>query len=266
MNLLLRKKFSPSSRNLATLEILRISLPWLLIICINLGELLLQSKWEDYRYGDSLAYQTYLAFAIGAATPKPKRIYKKHDSPMIKTTTTSPKETPSKKKSAPAKKDVSSKKSSRKQSTSVQIRDTPGVFVSKKKTPATTDKSEGIDLLSEVALLEDAQMNKVLKRSKRETHSLQPSGADDGVGSQPKVPDEPKGKTIGTNEGTGTKLVVLDVPKDQCESKNESWGESGDDDDSNDDDASDDDGNDDDGNRTCGDNTVKNERLNLIEG
>ncbi|GJY58678.1 hypothetical protein Tco_0458570 [Tanacetum coccineum] len=65
------------------------------------------SKDEDYQvYGalipavmtnpkirDSPAYQTYLAFATGAATPKPKRIYKKHDSPMIKITTTSPEET-----------------------------------------------------------------------------------------------------------------------------------------------------------------------------
>ncbi|GJY82328.1 retrovirus-related pol polyprotein from transposon TNT 1-94 [Tanacetum coccineum] len=65
------------------------------------------SKDEDYQvYGalipavmtnpkirDSPAYQTYLAFTTGAATLKPKRIYKKHDSPMIKTTTTSPEET-----------------------------------------------------------------------------------------------------------------------------------------------------------------------------
>ncbi|GJX53234.1 hypothetical protein Tco_0281603 [Tanacetum coccineum] len=44
MNLLLKKKFSPSSRNLAILEILRISMSWLLIICINHGELFLQSS------------------------------------------------------------------------------------------------------------------------------------------------------------------------------------------------------------------------------
>ncbi|GJY52602.1 hypothetical protein Tco_0443449 [Tanacetum coccineum] len=146
-------------------------------------------------------------------------------------------------KSAPAKKDVSSKKPLRKQSTGVQIRDTPGVSVSKNKAPATTDRSKGINLLFEAALLEDAQMKKVSKRSKRETHSHQASGSGDGVGSQPKVPDELQDKTIGTDEGTGTKLGVPDVPKDQSESENESWGESGDDDDSNDDDVSDDDGN-----------------------
>ncbi|GKA94940.1 hypothetical protein Tco_0816978, partial [Tanacetum coccineum] len=124
---------------------------------------------------------------------------------MIKIITTSPEESPSKKK------------------------DTPGVSVSKKKAPSTTDKSKGIDLLSEAALLEDTQMEKVLKQSKRKTHSLQPSGSGDGVGSQPKVSDEPK--------------------------------ESGDDDDINDDDSddvSDDDGNDDnsddDGNNDASDN------------
>nr|GFD61308.1 hypothetical protein [Tanacetum cinerariifolium] len=46
------------------------------------------------------------------------------------------------KKYAPAKKDVSSKKTSRKQSTGVQIKDTPGVSVSKKKAPATIDRSK----------------------------------------------------------------------------------------------------------------------------
>ncbi|GJU52984.1 hypothetical protein Tco_1226698 [Tanacetum coccineum] len=147
---------------------------------------------------------------VGAATLKPKRIYKKHDSPMIKRTTTSPEETPSKRKSAPAKKDVSSKKPSRKQSTGVQIKDTP----------------------------EDAQIKKFLKWSKRETYSLQASGLGNGVGSQPKVPDEPKGKITGKNEGT----------------------ESEDDDDSNDDDSDDvcdDDGNDDD-NDNDGNNDASN--------
>ncbi|GJV89726.1 hypothetical protein Tco_1533664 [Tanacetum coccineum] len=117
-------------------------------------------------------------------------------------------------------------KPSRKQSTGVKIRDTTGLSVLKKKAPATTNKSKGIDLLSEVALLEDAQMKKVLKQSKRETHSQQACGSSDGVGSQPKVLDKLQDKAIGTNEGT----------------------ESGDDDDSNEDDSNDDDFSDDDGN------------------
>ncbi|GKB45783.1 hypothetical protein Tco_0896536 [Tanacetum coccineum] len=75
---------------------------------------------------------------------------------------------------------------------------------------------------------------------------LHTSDSDDGVGSQPKVPDKLKEKTTSTNEGTGTIPGVLDVPKDQSESENESWGDSGDDDDSNDDDI--DDNSDDDSN------------------
>nr|GEY45344.1 hypothetical protein [Tanacetum cinerariifolium] len=47
------------------------------------------------------------------------------------------------KKSEHAEKDVSSKKPSRKQSSGAQIRDTPGVSVSKKKAPTTTDRSKG---------------------------------------------------------------------------------------------------------------------------
>ncbi|GJY28808.1 hypothetical protein Tco_0404575 [Tanacetum coccineum] len=129
---------------------------------------------------ESPAYQTYFAFATREATPNPKRIYKKTSSPIIKTRTTSPKETPSKKKTAPVVKYVSSKKPSRKKPTGVQIRDTPGVSVSKKKAPINTKKSKGIELLSEAALLEDAQMKKALKKSKRETHSHQKSGSGDG--------------------------------------------------------------------------------------
>ncbi|GKB06283.1 hypothetical protein Tco_0834516 [Tanacetum coccineum] len=198
---------------------------------------------------DSKEYKIYLAFATGKATPKKARKFKKKFSPSKKQTLIleeeHAKKTETAKKFAPAKKDVSLKKTSRKQSSGVQIRDTLGVSVSKKKASATIDRSKGIDLLSEAASLEDAQMKNVLKRGKRETCSHQSSGSGDGVDSQPKVLDELQDKIIGTNEGTSTKLRVPDVPKDQSASENESWGESGDDDDSNDD-VSDDDGNDDD--------------------
>ncbi|GJY46109.1 hypothetical protein Tco_0435172 [Tanacetum coccineum] len=70
----------------------------------------------------------------------------------------------------------------------VIIRDTPGVSVSKKKAHAKGD----------------------------------------GVGSQPKVPDDFKDKTTGADEGTGTKPGVPDVPTYESDSDNES--ENGDDD------------------------------------
>ncbi|GKC35669.1 hypothetical protein Tco_1048053 [Tanacetum coccineum] len=200
----------------------------------NLGTMRFVSKDEDTQvYGaliptivttlkirDSLAYQTYHAFATGAATPKTKRIYKKPASPMIKTTTTSLEETPSKKKSAPAKKDVSSKNPLRKQLIGVQIRDTPDVSISKKKAPATTDTSKGIELLSDVALLEEAQLKKVLKRSKREMNIHQACGLSDGANLESEVPDELKGYGNETNE-QGDEDDVLESDDDHQHANNE---------------------------------------------
>ncbi|GJX16305.1 hypothetical protein Tco_0217137 [Tanacetum coccineum] len=71
------------------------------------------------------------------------------------------------KKSTPAKKDVSSKKPSRKQSTG------------------------GIELLSDAALLEEAQLKKALKRSKRDTF-LQAGGSSEEAYSKLNVPNKPK--------------------------------------------------------------------------
>ncbi|GJT95536.1 retrovirus-related pol polyprotein from transposon TNT 1-94 [Tanacetum coccineum] len=194
----------------------------------------LRVRIEDYqKYGglipedminqaikDLKEYKIYLAYATGTATSKKERKFKKPASPSKRQTLVLEDEPAKKpkqakhpeptKKSTPAKEDVSSKKPSRKKSTGVVIRDTP-----------------------------IAQLKKVLKRSKQDTHMLHASGSDDGVGSQPKVPDELQDKTTGTNKGIGTILRIPDVPKDQSESENESWGESGDDDDSNDDDDND---------------------------
>ncbi|GJS85617.1 hypothetical protein Tco_0752158 [Tanacetum coccineum] len=139
----------------------------------------------------------------------------------------------------PVEKPKQAKKPAKKSTTvptaGVVLRDTPGVFVLKKKTSAKVDRGKGMDLLYDVALLEAAQLTKTLKKSKLETHKLHASGLDDGVSSQPKVLDEQQDKTTGINERTGTKPGVPDVPKDQSESENESWGNSKDDD-SNDDD------------------------------
>ncbi|GJR41941.1 hypothetical protein Tco_1310044 [Tanacetum coccineum] len=147
---------------------------------------------------DSPSYQTYLAFATGAATPKTKRIYKKPASPSKKRTLVTVEEEVPK----PLKKVVPSKKPSRKQSTGVKIQDTPGMYVLKKKAPATIVKSKGINLLSEAALLEEAQLKKVLKKSKQEITIHQAGGSGDGTGSKPGVPDEPKGKSVDIHEGT----------------------------------------------------------------
>ncbi|GJU26935.1 hypothetical protein Tco_1165556 [Tanacetum coccineum] len=173
----------------------------------------------------SAAYKTYLSLATGAVTPKKVRKFKKLVSPLKKKTLVIIEEPES------AKKVVPFKKPSRKQSTSVQIRDTPGVSVSKKKAPATTNRSKGIDLLSEAALFEEVQVKRVLKRSRRETTIHQAGGSGDGASFQPEVLDEPKGKSIDTHEGTGMKPMVSNVSKaDSSESEYESWGDSGDED------------------------------------
>nr|GEV48247.1 hypothetical protein [Tanacetum cinerariifolium] len=86
---------------------------------------------------------------------------------------------------------------------------TPDVSVSKKKASATTDRCKGIDLLSEAALLEDSQMKKVLKQSKRETHSSQASGSVNGVGSQPNALDELQNDDVNDDDGN----------EDECDDK-----------------------------------------------
>ncbi|GJT43721.1 hypothetical protein Tco_0952436 [Tanacetum coccineum] len=154
-----------------------------------LGTLKYVSKTEDYqKYGalipeqminqtikDSKEYKIYLAFATGKSTPKKARKFKKIASPSKKQTLVLEEE--------PAK---NPKRAKHPEPTK---KDTPDVSVSKKKALATTDRSKGIDLLSETALLEDAQMKK--------------------------VHDELQDKTTGTNEGTGTILGVPDSDDDQ---------------------------------------------------
>ncbi|GJT83959.1 hypothetical protein Tco_1058301 [Tanacetum coccineum] len=142
------------------------------------------SKYDDYQvYGallhevmtnqkmrDSPAYKTYLIFATGTTSLKKVREFKKPASPLRKGTLVTIEE----EEHEPAKK--------------------------VKKAPTTTDRSKGIDLLSEAALLEEAQ-----------------------------VPNEPKGKSIDTHEGTSLKPGVTNVSKtDSSESEYESWGNSGD--------------------------------------
>nr|GFA12473.1 hypothetical protein [Tanacetum cinerariifolium] len=210
-----------------------------------LGTLKFVSKTKDYqKYGalipkeminqaikDSKAYKIYLDFVTKKATPKKARKFKKNASPSQKLTIVLEEEHAKKPKRAKkpkpvkqakiAKKAALAKKSSTMQTTSVVIRDTPGVSVSKTKAQAKVDRGKCMDLLFDVTLLETAQLKKVLKKSKQDTHMLHASGSDDGVGSQPKVLDELKEKKTGTNEGTGTIPGVPDVPKDQSESENE---------------------------------------------
>nr|GEV71205.1 hypothetical protein [Tanacetum cinerariifolium] len=144
---------------------------------------------------DSNAYKTYLAYGTNATSPKIKRKVKRHASPSKKRTLVTVEE----EEPEPAKKVVPTKKTATKrQYSSVQIRDTPGVSVSKKKAPAKVARRKGIELLSDAALLEEAQLKKALKRSKRETNIHQAGGSSEGADFESDVPDKPKGKLIDT--------------------------------------------------------------------
>ncbi|GKC53544.1 hypothetical protein Tco_1076289 [Tanacetum coccineum] len=196
---------------------------------------------------DSDSYKTYYAIATGAEPPKPKKTQKKSDSAI------SSEETPSKKKPAKAKKDVPSTK---KPATKPKP--------TKKKAPVKADRGKGLNVLSEVALSEAAQLKEATKRSKKDFHISHASGSGDGTDFESGVPDEQQRKISGTDEGTGTKPGVPDVPKYDSKSEKESWGDSGEEDDDDEDDSedeSDDDkGNDDDGDNDDNDDDSDHER------
>ncbi|GJZ50365.1 hypothetical protein Tco_0604555, partial [Tanacetum coccineum] len=162
---------------------------------------LLPEGMTNQKMRDSPAYKTYLAFTTGAATPKKARKFKKPASP-------------SKKKALVAVEELADKL---------------------KKAPAKAERSKGIELLSDAALLEEAQLKRAIKKSRRETNIHQAGGSSEGTDLESEVPDEPKGKSIDTSERTGLKPGVPYVSKaDSFKSEYESWGDSDDDNDDDD--------------------------------
>ncbi|GJY32946.1 hypothetical protein Tco_0417415 [Tanacetum coccineum] len=114
------------------------------------------------------------------------------------------------------------KKSSDAPTAGVVIRETPVKSLSKKNEKITVEKHKGIDLLSKVALTEQAQYEEVRKKSLRDFHKTHPSG----LGTVTKItPSVAKIKPYITNEGTCVKPGVPDVTKEEStESEAESWG------------------------------------------
>nr|GEX98710.1 hypothetical protein [Tanacetum cinerariifolium] len=151
---------------------------------------------------NSTAYKTYLAFATRATNSKKARKFKKPASPSKKKTLVAMEEPVDK----PAKKPAT-----RRQSAGVQIRDTPGVSVSKKKAPTKIERSKRIELMSKAVKLKEAPMKKAIKRSKREIDIHQAGCLSEGFDLELKVPNEQKGKSIDTSEGTGLKPKLRDV-------------------------------------------------------
>ncbi|GJR21026.1 hypothetical protein Tco_0969553 [Tanacetum coccineum] len=113
----------------------------------------------------------------------------------------------------------------------VVIRETPEMPLSKKKEKVDVTRGKGIELLSQVALNEDAQFEEVRKKNMRDFHKTHPSGS--GIVTKT-TPSAAKIKPSVTSEGTGAKPRVPEVTKEESsKSEAESWGN--DEDDSNND-------------------------------
>ncbi|GJX43009.1 hypothetical protein Tco_0259685 [Tanacetum coccineum] len=122
---------------------------------------------EDIR--NSKSYKEYYAITLGAEPPKTKATVKKKQVGSDKTKTPLTAKGKRLKTSAKAAKPA------------------------KKKQPAKTSKAKGLTVLSGVALIEAKQMKLATKRSLIQTHSSHASGsgADEGTGDIPGVPDVP---------------------------------------------------------------------------
>ncbi|GJZ01192.1 hypothetical protein Tco_0519153, partial [Tanacetum coccineum] len=172
---------------------------------------------------ETKAYKTYLGYAIGVTLSKKARKFNKPASPKLSTVPASSEEPTRKSKRVkrPA------KKSSDAPTSGVVIREIPMKSLTKNKEKMTVKKRKGIDLLSEVALTEEAQYEKVHKKSLRDFHKTHPSGS----GTITKLaPSAAKIKPSVTNEETGAKPRVPDVTEEEStKSEAESWGRDEDD-------------------------------------
>nr|GEZ99984.1 hypothetical protein [Tanacetum cinerariifolium]GFA22726.1 hypothetical protein [Tanacetum cinerariifolium] len=182
-----------------------------------LGMLKFVSKYEENKvYGKSIpdvmlskevmetkVYKTYLAFATGNVIPKKAR---KRTTSHIKESSLIADDN-----IIPDDPDVTEQSTRRRRQTGVTIRDRP--TETKKKTLEQSLKLKGMEIISDVAMLE-ADTRKAIKASLHDFRSQhQAGGSSEGAGSKPEVPDESKGKTKNTNKGVGSKPKVLDVSK-----------------------------------------------------
>ncbi|GKC47035.1 hypothetical protein Tco_1064757 [Tanacetum coccineum] len=175
---------------------------------------------------ESKAYKTYLGYATGEVPPKVARKFKKA-SPSKKESELVPGDEEPVKKGKRLK--TPAKKSASKPATGIVIREPPVETKSKRKEKEKVDVAhgKGIELLSEVALSEKAQMKEVRKKSLRDFHKTHPSGSGTVAEKPPSV--EKITPTV-TSKGTGDKPGVPDVTNDDSsESESESWGNDEDD-------------------------------------
>ncbi|GKA97296.1 retrovirus-related pol polyprotein from transposon TNT 1-94 [Tanacetum coccineum] len=170
---------------------------------------------------ESKAYKIYLGYATSAVPPKIAKKFKKAS--------------PSKKDSVPVQADEEpvqkgkrvkrpAKKSTTTPAAGIVIREAPVETKSKRKEKEKVDVAhgKGIELLSDVALTEEAQIKEVRKKSLRDFHKTHPSGSGI-VAKQP--PSVEKSAPTVTSEGAGNKPGVPNVTEDDSiESESKSWG------------------------------------------
>ncbi|GKA47208.1 hypothetical protein Tco_0740091 [Tanacetum coccineum] len=177
---------------------------------------------------ESKAYKTYLGYASGTVPPKIATKFKKA-SPSKKDSDLVPVNEEPVIKGKRVKRSI--KKSSTKPATSIIIKEPPMETKSKRKEEVDVTRGKGIELVSEVALTEEAQMKEVRKKSLRDFHKTHPSGSGTVAEKPPRID---KITPTVTSEGTGDKPGVPDVTEDDStKSESESWGN--DEDDSNND-------------------------------
>ncbi|GJZ67243.1 hypothetical protein Tco_0630483, partial [Tanacetum coccineum] len=100
----------------------------------------------------------------------------------------------------------------------IVIRETPVETKTKRKENVDVTRGKGIEMLSEVALTEEAQMKEVRKKSLRDFHMTHPSSSGRVSENPPRV--EKITPTV-TSKGTGDKPGVPDVTKDDLTEKEE---------------------------------------------
>ncbi|GJX46550.1 hypothetical protein Tco_0271740 [Tanacetum coccineum] len=173
---------------------------------------------------ESKAYKTYLGYATSVVPPKMARKFKKASPSKIESDLVLVYEEPvtkGKRVKRPA------KKSTTKPAAGVVIREAHMETKSKSKEKVDVTRGKGIELLSEVALTEEAQIKEVRKKSLRDFHKTHPSGSGT-VAEKPLRVDKITPTVI--SEGTDDKLGVPDATKDDLsESESESWGNDKDD-------------------------------------
>ncbi|GJY77965.1 hypothetical protein Tco_0483766 [Tanacetum coccineum] len=174
-----------------------------------------QILWGIPEMKETKAYKTYFGFAIGATPPKKAQTFKKPAFPKLTTVPISTEEPTGKSKRVmrPA------KKSTKASAIGVVIRETPKIPLFKKKEKVDVTRGKGIELLSHVALNEDAQVEEVRRKSMRDFHKTHPSS----FGAVNIIP-------LVTSERTGVKPGVPGVTKiESSESEARSWGNDKDD-------------------------------------